>query len=77
MYPKATDVFNSFKMFGLSNEKPILALKNQVAAKKKGNTTISALIIYRLWVQLAWSNHIVTLKSKYNKCQPCNDFGPA
>ena len=35
-------------MFGLSNEKPILALKNQVVAKKMGNTTISALIIYRL-----------------------------
>ena len=40
MYPKATDVFNSFKMFGLSNEKPILALKNQVAAKKKGQHNI-------------------------------------
>ena len=37
MYPKATDVFNSFKMFGLSNEKPILALKNQVAAKGQHN----------------------------------------
>ena len=54
MYPKATlENGQTIKMFSiplkcLGSQKPILALKNQVAAKKKGNTTISALIIYRL-----------------------------